>query len=97
MAFKVIITSPAQNDIFKALDWYESKQSGLGKRFYMDYNDVISYLKTNPELFSIKSGDFREAKIAGFPYVVIYEINIDTVIVLAVFNTYLNPNKKPSK
>lgn len=97
MAFKVIVTSPAQNDIFKALDWYESKQAGLGIRFYQEYNDLISYLKTNPELFNIKSGNLREAKIASFPYVIIYEISTNTVFVYAIFNTHLNPTKKPKK
>ncbi|MFP5436455.1 MAG: type II toxin-antitoxin system RelE/ParE family toxin [Bacteroidia bacterium] len=97
MAFKVIVTSPAQHDIFRALDWYESRQPGLGTHFYQEYTDIISYLKTNPELFSIKSGNFREAKIASFPYVIIYEININNVFIYAIFNTHLNPTKRPKK
>ncbi|MFP9114669.1 type II toxin-antitoxin system RelE/ParE family toxin [Flavobacterium sp. RHBU_3] len=97
MAFKVIVTTPAKHDIFKALDWYESRQPGLGNRFYQSYSDVISYIKTNPELFNIKYNNYREAKLQDFPYVVIFEISYDVAYVYAIFNTHKNPGKKPNK
>ncbi len=34
MHYRLIVTDDAANDIENAMDWYERKQSGLGKNTY---------------------------------------------------------------
>lgn len=97
MAFKLVIAKQAELDIDDSVVWYENRQHKLGDKFYNDLISTIDYLKLNPYLFPSKDGFFREAKFNKFPYVVIYEIENDTVIINAVFNTSKNPGKKPSK
>ena len=94
MAFKIIVTTPAQVDIANSIDYYESRQQNLGGRFYDDFIINTNYLISNPYLFP-KSGNFHELKLTIFPYIIVYEIINYTVIIHAVFNTSKNPVKKP--
>jgi len=97
MAFKVILTQSARKDILFAMDWYDDQQQNLGHRFYKDYAQVRQYLNLNPFIFRKGVHGFYESKLSKFPYLIIYEILDDVVIVHAVFNTSKNPLKKPSK
>lgn len=97
MAFKLITGDIAEIDLEDGIEWYETKQRGLGKRFYNDFVTIAGYLILNPYLFPLKSLTYREAKLKTFPFVIIYEIEDDNVIIHAIFNTSKNPGKKPNK
>jgi len=97
MAFKVILTQPARKDLLGAMDWYDEQQQNLGFKFYKDYLETRQYLSLNPFLFRKGTHGFYEVKLSIFPYLVIYDIINDIVIINAVFNTSKNPGKKPSK
>ncbi len=43
MVFKLIIENEAQQEISKAIEWYKSKQTGLGVEFY---NYLDGYFQT---------------------------------------------------
>lgn len=46
-------------------------------------------------LFQIrKKPTFREMPLKRFPFVIIYELRSDKIIVFSVFNTHQNPDKK---
>jgi len=51
---------------------------------------ILIYSAKNPK-------KHRELKLSKFPYLIIYEILEDVVIIHAVFNTSKNPGKKPAK
>jgi len=62
---------------------------------FLDYfKGYLKILKTNPELFSIKKPPFfRELPLKKFPFVIIYEIFQNEVIIYSVFHTSRNPKK----
>lgn len=97
MAFKVIFSPEALTDVFVAMDWYEEQQENLGNRFYEDVISTMGYAVTHPYSFNEKHDNFRELALTTFPYVIIYEIVDDIVIITAVFHTSQNPKKKPLK
>lgn len=39
--------------------------------------------------------EIKEAFLSRFPFLIVYEIVEEVVIVFSVFNTWQNPNKKP--
>ena len=97
MAFSFYVTERAQLNINEAIDWYEFKGGNLGKRFFTDFEVTLNYIVRNPYLFPLKNYPFRETVLSNFPYLIIYDIVEDTVVVVSVFNTSKNPLKKPSK
>lgn len=95
MDYKIVILPLAQNEIENALVWYESKQKGLGNDFLTYLESYFLAIKQGLSVFQIKRKPyFRELPLKRFPFVIIYEIKDDEIIIFSVFNTYQDPNKK---
>ncbi|MBE8723515.1 type II toxin-antitoxin system RelE/ParE family toxin [Flavobacterium hungaricum] len=96
MVFKIKILPLAENEIDESIEFYESRSKGLGKQFLSYLKSYLKVLKTNPELFEIKKEPgYRELTLVKFPFVIIYEIIENEVIVYSVFHTSRNPQRKP--
>ncbi len=96
MAYKLRITNKAKQDIIDGFYWYESKSGGLGSRFVEEVEKSINYVQKYPLHYQIKYKKiFREVVLKIFPYVIIYEILEETVVIYSVFPTPMNPEKKP--
>ncbi|MEO5789111.1 type II toxin-antitoxin system RelE/ParE family toxin [Gelidibacter sp.] len=95
MDYSLVILPLAQKEIDTALGWYESKQKGVGVEFLAYLESYFLALKEGGAIFQIKRGPcFRELPLKKFPFVIIYEIRANEIIVFSVFNTYQDPNKK---
>lgn len=83
-------------DANEAYTFYEEKSPGPGERFLQEliqrYNQIIEH----PEYFGFidEKKIIRDVKLRHFPYLIVYEIDNDKVIVYSVFNGYKNPDKK---
>ena len=96
MIFKIKILKLAELEIDNTVDFYESRSKGLGKRFFIYLKSYYKILKTNPEIFEVKKPPFyRELPMSKFPFVIIYEIFENEVLIHSVFHTSRNPNAKP--
>ena len=58
MIYKVVIEPRAILDIQDAVDYYESKQNGLGDNFYQIVDEHIQILTKNP-FFQVKYKDYH--------------------------------------
>lgn len=95
MGSKLIIEPHAQEEIINAVDWYESKQMGLGADFLNYLDGYFQTLKNGKAFFEIKRKPvFRELPLKRFPFVIIYEKYKEEIIVYSVFNTHQNPKHK---
>ncbi|HEY9184680.1 MAG TPA: type II toxin-antitoxin system RelE/ParE family toxin [Salegentibacter sp.] len=94
MTFKLIIKEEAQLEIIEAFLYYEEKKVGLGGSFLDHLDSYFKWIKNYPFHFSEKRKPFREAVIKRFPYLIIYEVLENEVIVYSVFNTWQNPKSK---
>lgn len=95
MASKLIIEPEAQIEIEEAIDWYETQQIGLGLEFLNYLDGYFQTLKTQKALFEIKRKPvFRELPLKRFPYIIIYEVIQNQIIVYSVFHTFQDPIKK---
>lgn len=95
MGSKLIIEPEAQEEIIDAIEWYESKQVGLGADFLNYLDGYFQTLKNAKATFELKRKPvFRELPLKRFPFVIIYEEFRDQIIVYSVFNTYQAPEKK---
>lgn len=97
MKYVLEIKEEAVIDIQKAYDYYEENRAGLGERFLNTLDYYFERIQKQPQHYQIRRKTYREAFVKDFPYLIIYEIIEANVIVYAVFNTYLDPKKKPSK
>lgn len=95
MTYKLILKSRAHKDLAEAIEYYQSKREGLDKKFLKCVDNFFDRITKNPLHYSLKSSHFREAYIQKFPYVIIYEVINNEIVVFSVFNTHQNPTKKP--
>ncbi|MCF8247514.1 MAG: type II toxin-antitoxin system RelE/ParE family toxin [Saprospiraceae bacterium] len=91
MAYNIELHEIAEEELWEAVDWYDAQKEKLGRDFAKELQEVVKLLKDNPQQFPKAFKDKRKAVLRHFPYVVIYEIQGDTVYVLAIFHTSRNP------
>ena len=94
MNYKLELRKRALNQMQKSYDFYESKSTGLGERFLSTIEEYFERIADNPKLFQIKREEIREVYIKYFPFVIVYQIVKETIIVYSVFHTSRNPSNK---
>lgn len=88
------ILQKARHDMQKSADWYDEQQAGLGERFLRSVIAAFKRIETAPLHYEIKfSKKFRFAQTESFPFLVVFKIKKDIVVVHAVFHTSRNPEK----
>jgi plasmid stabilization system protein ParE len=78
----------------EAHNWYEEQQQGLGERFLEELENCYDRLESNPHHYAKIKNNFRQIIFRVFPYVVVFEIIKDEIIVYAVFHTSRSLRKK---
>ncbi len=92
MKFEIKIKQEAREDIADIFEWYENHQTRLGFRFLDAFEERISFIQKEPQVYSKKYKAFRQALLSNFPYLIIFEIDENKIIVFAV----IHANRKPS-
>jgi toxin ParE1/3/4 len=82
MDFKIVVNEDAYLDLLDAVDYYESKSSGLGERFFKIYKEKVKELEKNPFYFSYHLDDFRRISFVDFPYIMIYKILENNIVIV---------------
>lgn len=96
MSYNLIIKEEAKEDIDDTFFWYNRINTKLGQRFIDEVEDVIFHIKNYPLHFQVVEHNFRQRILQSFPYLVIYKVIGNEVIVYALFPAKDNPKKRPS-
>jgi len=91
---KLIYTSRSLKSILAAFEYYESAQKDLGDYFLSSLEECIASVDSYPEIYKTIYKSYRQVKVKRFPYVIIFRLNEDEIIIENVFNTHQNPIKK---
>ena len=96
MAYKIVIKEEAREDIQTVYDHYETARQGPGEEFPGVLLEKFDHLEDSPHYYGFIDDQaiIRDVKIDRFPYVVIFEIIDDTVIVYAIHCTYRHPKRR---
>ena len=96
MDYKLEVKEEARGKILAGFFYYTKEVNlDLAQRFIAETEQVLEYIHKNPENFQIKYKNFREAVFKIFPYVLIYEIIEEIVVVYTLFLTSHDPKRKP--
>jgi hypothetical protein len=81
----------------KAIDYYNSKSIDLETKFLETIEDHILIIAKNPFFFKIRYKDYHAFPIKKFPFILFFFIDekLQTVYIMSMFNTFLNPSKFP--
>ncbi len=75
----------------RAFHWYEQQQRGLGVEFLTCVTEVLERIQSFPEAREIVFEDARHAIVPKFPYLVLYKVEPDRIVILAVFHSKRDP------
>ncbi len=96
--YNLIIKDQALQEAKDAANYYRNIDDNLEKKFISSLEEFFLKLKTYPNNYSYLIDDItkqaRSFAIKKFPFVVIYKINNDDVVILMIHNTHKNPINK---
>lgn len=92
MKYRVIVRPEAEEDLKKVFSWYEDNRTGLGYDFLLQVDAGINFIKRSPEIHPIEYKGTRKHLIKRFPYKIIYFIEEEKIIVLAVLHGKRSPD-----
>ena len=92
--YQLVIKPKAIEMAMEAYDWYNEQQYGLGDIFLKELENGFEKLESWPTAYSKIKRNFRQLILHTFPYVVVFEIINQDVIIYSIFHTSRNPNKK---
>ncbi len=74
------------DDLSGAVAYYDEISVDLGNRFREAVRDRIETITERPDSYGRIHGQFRAAMLDRFPYVVLFEHEKETVVILGVFH-----------
>jgi len=95
--YPILISSDAETDIEKAVEWYRDIGSGLDDEFVRAVETCLESIRRNPSIYPIVYKNVQRALLRKFPYGVFYFVFDDTVVVLACFHMRQDPQKWQSR
>jgi plasmid stabilization system protein ParE len=91
--YKVKFIPAAHNDLKEARAWYRQQNPALPKRFMEQVKKTVKQLATLPVTHAVRYKDVRIAQVDVFPYTVHYLIENNTITVIAVHHSAIDPDK----
>lgn len=89
---RISILSPAQDEISRIIDFYDAKKAGLGLEFLDELHRTWLALLEYPELGAPHSRDVRRVVLGRFPFVVLYSLEPDEIVVHAIAHQRRRPD-----
>ena len=96
MAFRIIMSRRANEEIENAFDYYSLYSNDAPINFRVVIKDTFDTLRTYP-FFGARYNDVRALKLKKFPYSLYFVVNEKhkTVKVLSCFHNKRNPHMRP--
>lgn len=81
------ILEAADKEWTEAALWYDKQSPGLGNRFIVMVEKKLELIAKYPERYPKRKGNFREALVNIFPYIIVYSFyeTKETVVIYSIF------------
>jgi len=84
--------SPAEWEMVQAAYYYESKVPLLGSEFLSEVRRVVKGIEAHPEAAAKVKGEIRRRILRRFPYAILYQVDPDEIVILAVMHLRRRPD-----
>jgi hypothetical protein len=81
----------AQQEVDDAVSWYNNQTENVGLGFLDELDRAVRLVKSYPLAFTEIEPEIRRCRLARFPYALIYGIEQQTIIVIAVAHLRRQP------
>lgn len=81
----------AERDLEEAFWWYERQRTGLGLEFLLAFDAAVEGMRRLPEVHELVAHRTRKALLRRFPYLLLYTVEAERVLITAVFHGRRDP------
>ena len=89
----VAFLAEAEMEVIEAFQWYERQRRGLGLEFLLALEAALERLRRTPEGHELVALRTRKVLVRRFPYLVLYAVESNSIVVTAVFHGRRNPRR----
>jgi plasmid stabilization system protein ParE len=89
---KIKLSLAARRDRQEAVYYYRSSSPAAESRFRADLHSALTYISEYPLGSPKLVGEFRGKTLLHYPYTVLYAVETEFVLVLAIANEYRDPD-----
>jgi len=89
---RIRFLSPSEIEMFDAAAYYEARVPKLGTDFISSIELAVSDLSEDPERWAVIGKEIRRCILPRFPYNVLYRIDPDEIIIVAIMHQKRRPN-----
>ena len=84
--------SPAEREMAQAAQYYNSRVPNLGTEFLHEVKKAVKRLEADPEAAQKVRGDVRRRLIRRFPFGILYRVDPEEIVILAVMHLGRHPD-----
>ena len=81
----------AAEEMIEAALYYQSQAFGLGMDYLSEVDHAVHSIETSPHTWPIIHGDLRRRLIRRFPYGVLYRIEPEEILIVAIAHLRKKP------
>lgn len=81
----------AELEFEKAIQYYKQRGNNLGRRFADEVRATIIKILATPDRWRILQGEVRRCFVRIFPYAVLYKLEDDRVLIVAIVHNKREP------
>jgi len=85
------ISEFAQRELEDAIFFYELQQQGLGLNFKNNVRSSIKRIVKHLNAWPVERGEVRKCYLHKFPYKILYSIQGENIVVLAIAHQHRKP------
>ena len=91
MSLTVIFRPEAEQELLEAHAWYEAQQLGLGDAFIDRVEAGLEHIVAFPKSCPLVHDDVRRYLLERFPHSILYLVEPEQIVVLAVYHGRRDP------
>jgi toxin ParE1/3/4 len=88
---RVVFDPDARIEFLEAIKYYEECKPGLGYRFRLVVESAVNSICENPFRYRVLHAPFRRCLLQRFPYSIIFSIEPEYILVIAVAHVKRKP------
>ena len=88
----VRLLAPAAAELNEAVAWYAAQAPGLGRRFVNELGKARKRIAERPHAWRPLGDGVRCFRLSRFPYGLIYSVEPDGIVVIAVAHLHRKPD-----
>ena len=96
MTWRLVVRPLARLQIAEAADWYDAQSRRLGEEFPQAVEQRLEAIGNNPHQHQVPRGDLRRAIVRPFPYLIVYAVSGDEVIIFRCVHARRDQRRLPT-